>query len=69
MYKIRGRREWKEVSKEEALKYGKNRLKALGLNPNSKHLEQEVNRVIEQHVQGINPNEFRTWRKSSKVLL
>lgn len=58
MYKIRGRREWKEVSKEKALEYGKNRLKALGLNPNSKHLEQEVTRVIKQHVQGINRKEF-----------
>ena len=58
MCEIRGRRDWKEVSKEKALEYGKNRLKALGLNPNSKHLKKEIIRVLKQHVKGINLKEF-----------
>ncbi|MBL7575414.1 hypothetical protein SAMN00017477_0921 [Peptoniphilus asaccharolyticus DSM 20463] len=59
MYYIKGFiGDWKPVSKAEALEYGKNRLKALGLNPNNKHLEQEVTQVIKRHVQGIDIKEF-----------
>lgn len=58
MCEIRGRREWKKVSKEKALEYGKNRLKALGLEPTNKHLKKEIIRVLNQHVKGINVKEF-----------
>ena len=58
MYKIRGRREWKEVSKEKALEYGKSRLKSLGLEPTQKHLKKEIIRILNQHVKGIDIKEF-----------
>ena len=58
MYQIKGYRKWKEVSKEEALEYGKNRLKALGLEPTNKRLKKEIVRVLNQHVKGIDLKEF-----------
>lgn len=59
MYQIKGYREWKEVSKEEALEYGKNRLESAGLSiKHNSRLNEIKARIINKHVKGIDLKEF-----------
>lgn len=51
--------EWKLVSKEKALEYGKNRLKDLGLSVYDTPKENKMKmKVINKHVRGIDLKEF-----------
>lgn len=60
MYYIKGfRGNWKLVSKEKALEYGKNRLKDLGLSVYNTPKENKIKmKVINRHVKGIDLKEF-----------
>lgn len=57
---IRGfKGEWKIVSKDKALEYGKNRLKDLGLGVYDTPKENKIKmKVINKHVRGIDLEEF-----------
>lgn len=60
MYYIKGfRGNWKPVSKAEALEYGKNRLKNLGLSVHNIPRQNNLKiSVINRHVKGIDLKEF-----------
>ena len=59
MYQIKGYRKWKEVSKEEALEYGKSRLESAGLSiKHNSRLNEIKTRIINKHVKGIDLKEF-----------
>lgn len=60
MYYIKGfRGNWKSVSKAEALEYGKNRLKNLGLSVHNIPRQNNLKiSVINRHVKGIDLKEF-----------
>jgi hypothetical protein len=60
MYYIKGfRGNWKLVSKEKALEYGKNRLKDLGLSIHNIPKQNDLKTsVINRHVKGIDLKEF-----------
>lgn len=60
MYYIKGfRGDWKLVSKEKALEYGKNRLKNLGLSFNNIPRQNDLKKsVLDRHVKGIDLKEF-----------
>lgn len=60
MYYIKGFREnWRLVSKEKALEYGKNRLKNLGLSVHNIPRQNDLKKVVlNRHVKGIDLKEF-----------
>lgn len=60
MYYIKGfRGNWKLVSKAEALEYGKNRLKNLGLSVHNIPRQNDLKKVVlNRHVKGIDLKEF-----------
>lgn len=63
MYYIKGfRGNWKLVSKEKALEYGKNRLKNLGLSVHNIPRQNDLKKVVlNRHVKGIDLKEFEIY--------